>query len=219
MGRLDEVLNKASPTQEDHDWFETNYPPVRKAVRKHIKMELGDHYYALDDVEQVVMLRVWLTGRDKFKPDRSSFKTWAKQVGASEAAQFIRAEKEKAKTQRATFGQLKLRWLVQQHEDIWAHTRWTFQEIMDCLKPEHQEVLLLRVYYQMSASATALTLGKRRATVDATYEEALQEARRWIENDEDVRGVPGGEDAPGVLPDGYFGRPEREVSELLEGLR
>lgn len=219
MARMDEVLNKASPTQEDHDWFEREYPPIRKAIRKHIKHELGDYYFALDDVEQVVMLRVWLEAREKYDPSRATVTTWVKGLASKEVLWYITQEKKKAKTAKAAFGQLKLRWMVQRHEELWSYTRWTFDEIVDCLTPEHQEVLILRIYYQMSASATALTLGKRRATVDALYEEALIEARRWIEDDEGLRDLSGGAGADKLLSGDGPGRPGKELSVMLKGER
>jgi RNA polymerase sigma factor (sigma-70 family) len=217
MPRLDDMLGRASPEPEDAQWFEVNYAPLRPEIRKHLKAELGDHYTALDDVEQVVMLRVWLEGRKKYNPDRASVKTWIKRVASSEALVYVQMETKKAKAERATFGQLKLRWMIQQNEDIWAHTTWTFQEIVDCLPPDLQEVLILRVYYRMSMTDTALTLGKRRATVEKLYDEALQEARRWIE-DEDVSDLRGGEAPDLVLRQRVeSGRPDLDMQDVLKG--
>jgi DNA-directed RNA polymerase specialized sigma24 family protein len=216
VARLDEVLNKASPTQEDHDWFEQHYPEVREGVRHYLSYKLGDFRGALDDVEHVVMVRVWLDGRTKHKAETTS-KEWIFGVAKLEALNHIQSEKAKAKTARATFGQLKLRWMIQAHEELWSYQRWTFAEIMDCLAPEHQEVLILRIYYRMSARDAALTLGRRRATVDEQYEAALIEARRWIEY-EDVRDLPDGEDGGRVLRErAEPGWTDLDVQEVLQG--
>ena len=177
MARLDRVLADATPGWHEEVWFECLYTTTtRAAVHSFAQAMARGNTYLADEAEQLAMITAWLTGVDKYDPERGTVATWVKELVSTFIRDLRVAIERRNETSLTLFESVDILPRALVYEADWAEDEGLV-EFVDALEPDEYKALDMYHTKGYSQSQIAEELGVSRQTVNTKIQKAKAKLR------------------------------------------
>jgi RNA polymerase sigma-70 factor (ECF subfamily) len=154
----------------DSEAFGALYERYVRALYRYFFARVGDMHIA-EDLTETLFLKVW-ESMPRFQVGRVLFRTWLYRIAHNLVVDHYRTRKHHAELGEHLH--LRNGSPLPEEEMLLDERRQRFVEVVKGLKPEHQQILILRFVNGMSHKEAAEVLGRRPGAVRALQYRALQ---------------------------------------------
>jgi RNA polymerase sigma-70 factor (ECF subfamily) len=160
------------------DAFEKLYDHYQPQIYRFVLVKVS-HKEDAEDLTHQIFMNAWTNIRS-YRDVGLPFSSWLYAIARNEVIDFYRRQKP-----RIPLDDYAAELIADQHTlDVDTETRLSIERAMEAirlLKPEHQDVILMRFVEEMSVREVAQTIGKSEGAIKVIQHRALKQLREILE--------------------------------------